>query len=116
MLDGPSSRYLRNGGADGVASKGWQDSIVLGGVRPSQGFGDPARTSTQVEVSGTVSGEAELHVNVQGEMRPSTYLEGIIQRAEAVSTVNLNGKLGTSMQGPGDNGTKPSQSALTGTK
>ncbi|MFU0608735.1 hypothetical protein, partial [Klebsiella pneumoniae] len=89
-------------------SGGWQNSIQP--IGKSEGFRD-------VSVQGTVSGEAELHVNISGEVRPTSYLEGIIQRAEAVGRVNLNGQLGTSMQGPGDNGTKPAAAnALTGTK
>lgn len=108
MLDDVSSRYLRNGGGDGVASKGWQDSVILGtGVPASRGFGDPGKT----QVEGVVNGAAELHVNINGEMRPTTYLEGIIHRAENVANVSLHGHLGTSMQGPGDNSTKASQSA-----
>jgi hypothetical protein len=108
---GATSDYLRQLGAsdDGTSSRsGWQESIQP--IGKSEGFKD-------VSVQGTVSGEAELHVNISGEVRPTSYLEGIIQRAEAVGRVNLNGQLGTSMQGPGDNGTKPAAAnALTGTK
>jgi len=116
MLDAPSSRYLRDGGADGVASRGWQDSIVLGNSKASQGFGDPGKNSTQVEVQGTVSGDAEIHLNVQGELRPTPYFTAMIQRAEAVANMGINGRLGTSMQGPGDNNTKAAAGALTGTQ
>lgn len=108
---GATSDYLRQLGAsdDGTSSRsGWQDSIQP--IGKSEGFKD-------VSVQGTVSGEAELHVNISGEVRPTSYLEGIIQRAEAVGRVNLNGQLGTSMQGPGDNSTKPAAAnALKGTK
>lgn len=111
MLDDVSSRYLGRGGADGVASKGWQDSVILGtGAPASRGFGDPGKT----QVEGVVNGAADLHVNITGEVRPTSYLEGIIRRAETATSITLNGHLGTSMQGPGDNGTKPQASnALT---
>jgi Phage-related minor tail protein len=106
-LDDVSSRYLRNGGDGGLTSGGWQDSAFA--LKSSQGF-------KEVAVTGTVSGAAELAINVQGEVRPTPYLEGIIHRAETAANVTLKGSLGTSMEGPGDNGTKASQSALTGTK
>jgi hypothetical protein len=110
MLDDVSSRYLRGGAADGIASRGWQDSVVLGtGAPASRGFGDPGKT----QVEGVVNGEAELHVNIVGEVRPTAYLEGVIRRAESVANMSLHGNLGTSMQGPGDNSTKPAQSAPT---
>lgn len=111
VLDDVSSRYLRNSGTEGVTSRGWQDSVILGtGAPASRGFGDPGKT----QVEGTVNGEAELHVNISGDVRPTPYLEGIIRRAESAASISLNGHLGTSMQGPGDNGTKPQASnALT---
>ncbi|MEK9282821.1 phage tail tape measure protein [Bradyrhizobium sp. ISRA442] len=107
-LDDVSSRYLRNGGDGDVTSAGWQDSTRS--IGQSSGFKD-------VAVSGTVTGEAELHNNMQIEVRPSQYFEGLVKRAESMATLSLNGQLGTSMQGPGDNSTKPAAAnALTGTK
>jgi hypothetical protein len=114
-LDNSTSRFLLGGGADGMSSGGWHDSVVLGQPVASKGFGDPGKTSTQVDVQGTVSGSAELHSFV--EVRPTAYFESLVQQAQRVVSVGLSGNLlGTSMQGPGDNNTKPSAGPLTGTQ
>lgn len=102
-LDDVSSRYLRSSDDRGVTSSGWQDSTR--NVGQSSGFKD-------VAVTGNVSGAAELAINVNGEIRPTPYLEGIIHRAEANANISLSGYLGTSMQGPGDNATKASVGAF----
>ena len=85
------------------ADMGWQNSAAIN-IGKSDGF-------KSVEVTGTVSGEAELHTNITLEIRPSHYFESLVQRAEAVSKIALNGELGTGMHGPGDNSVKPSGAA-----
>jgi hypothetical protein len=103
----------------GTRSNGWQDSARTTWTPPKDSddkkWGD-GTTSKLVEVQGTVQGSAEVHQNLVIELRPSQYLENIVKRAESVANMSLSGRLGTSMQGPGDNGTKSSQGALTGTQ
>lgn len=105
---GATSEYLRQLGAsdDGAGSAfGWHDSIRA--VGQSSGFKD-------VAVTGTVTGEAELHNNIQIEVKPTAYFESLVKRMEAVANMHLNGQLGTTLQGPGDNSVKPQQGPPTG--
>ncbi|MBB4264366.1 HNH endonuclease [Bradyrhizobium sp. CIR3A] len=99
----------------GMQSQGWQDSIIAGSTRPSQGWGD-GKVSTSTEVHGTMEGPAEMHQNITVTVEPSAYLQAAVARAEAASRIQLNGQLGTSMQGPGDNAVKSLQAPPTGSQ
>jgi hypothetical protein len=90
------------GGAEIGKSGGWQDSVNQG-----QSSG-----TKEVAVTGTINGNAELHSFV--EVRPTAYFESLVKQAQSVVNMGLSGKLGTSMQGPGDNGTKPSTGLALG--
>ncbi len=108
---GSTNDYLRSLGLsdEPVQAGGWQDSARI--IKPAaEGAGKWG------EVTGTVTGSAELHQNMTFTIEPSAYFLSVVKRAESLSTLSLNGRLGTSMQGPGDNGTKPSSGPLTGTQ
>ena len=86
---------------DGPAEPGgWQDSAVSV-KRPAEG----AAKWGEVSVTGTVSGSAEVHTNVDVQLNPSPWFESTVRRAETVANMGLSGKLGTTMMG-GDNATK----------
>lgn len=95
-------------------SGGWADSTVQL-KRPAQGnarWGD-GQTSRVAEVTGSVTGQAEIHSSIQLEVKPTAYFESKMQRLESMSTMGLSGRLGTGMMG-GDNATKPA--SPTGTQ
>ena len=108
-LRGRTADYLRTFGVDDGQGAGWQDSAKVGKLAAATPW-------DKVDVSGTVSGTAEIHQNITVEVRPSAYLESIVKQAQAVANVGLNGQLGTGMQGPGDNSVKPNKGPIVGTQ
>jgi hypothetical protein len=103
-LRGRTADYLNILGAGDGQSTGWQDSTKVN-VGKSDGFKD-------VAVTGTISGSAEIHQSI--DVRPTAYFESIVKQAQTVVNMGLSGNLGTSMQGPGDNSTKPSGGPFAG--
>lgn len=111
-------------GVRGTEGEGWQDSArAMWKPTTESGdkkWGDPSKpTETKeiikdVTVTGTVSGSAEVHTQIAVQIQPSTYFEGLVRRAEAVANMGITGKLGTGMQGGGDNSTRPSGPPPTG--
>jgi hypothetical protein len=115
-------QYLRELGVvdDAPVSRdGWQDSAKVnikqvdgatkwGDGTPTRDIAIATPRDSNVTVTGTVAGSAELHANIELHLQPSSYFEGVVRRAEAVANIGMTGKLGIGMQGPGENGVKPS--------
>lgn len=108
-----------------VSRDGWQSSAQANVAPVNEatkwGDGTPTRDiaiatprDSNVTVTGTVEGSAEIHQNLELHIVPTPYFEGLVRRAEAVANMGINGRLGTGMQGPGDNGTTPSKPPPTG--
>lgn len=102
---GATREYLHSLLDEPPTGGSWVDSAVAPG--PASG---PAKWG---ELSGTVRGSAELHQNLTIEVRPTAYFESLVKQAEASARIGIEGRLGTSMRGGGDNSPKPSGGPIT---
>jgi hypothetical protein len=106
---------------------GWQESArtnvkqVDGASK--WGDGTPTRDITiatprdsNVTVTGTVEGSAELHQSLTIDVQPSAYFVSLVKQAEALVHIGISGRLGEGMRGPGDNSIMPSLPPPVGTQ